>query len=274
MSDYHLPILSSPDFGVFRAPGPGLGNLLFPISRAVIGAHMSGGKVVFPTMRQIKVGTFLRGERDKRTYGNLLRARTAPEWRDWIAAWALPKQTENEHSSASVTVYEGVGDQFHSLLGHSTLIKNYIKSIAANNFAHEGDDYDIAMHVRRGDFSVSTGIGSSLQNHRTPLSWYLEALDAAVSLLGSRSYRGVLFTDEDPELLLKQLKLKHFMAEPSYYNSALNTLEHMSRAKVLITSQSTFSLWAQYLGESVAIWNSNFDLQRYKLPQSYVDHFV
>ena len=50
---YHLPLLSSPDVGLFRAPGPGLGNLLFPIARAVVGRETLGGRVVIPTMRQI-----------------------------------------------------------------------------------------------------------------------------------------------------------------------------------------------------------------------------
>ena len=32
---YHYPLLSSPDLGFIRAPGPGFGNLLFPITRAL-----------------------------------------------------------------------------------------------------------------------------------------------------------------------------------------------------------------------------------------------
>ncbi len=32
---YHYPLLSTPDLGFIRGPGPGLGNLLFPITRAL-----------------------------------------------------------------------------------------------------------------------------------------------------------------------------------------------------------------------------------------------
>ena len=32
---YHYPLLSSLDFGLIRGPGPGFGNLLFPIGRAL-----------------------------------------------------------------------------------------------------------------------------------------------------------------------------------------------------------------------------------------------
>ncbi len=37
---YHYPLLSSPDLGFIRAPGPGFGNLLFPITRALQAAKI------------------------------------------------------------------------------------------------------------------------------------------------------------------------------------------------------------------------------------------
>lgn len=70
---FHFQSLRSPDFGLVLSSGPDLGNLLFPISCALIGQALHGGRFVYLTMRQIKIGTFLRGECDKLTYDNVLR---------------------------------------------------------------------------------------------------------------------------------------------------------------------------------------------------------
>ena len=81
----HVPILSRPDIGFIRRTGPGLDNLLFPLARALI-VSRGDGELVFPTMRQFKVGPFLRREDDLRTYGDIFRARIYVEWKNWLTA--------------------------------------------------------------------------------------------------------------------------------------------------------------------------------------------
>ena len=115
---YHQPILSAHDFWLFRSPGPGLANLLFPISRAIAGVEKHGGLLLRPTIRQLKLGTFLRGEKDKRTYGGIFRHRTPGEFLDRTRAASLPRVDETEYRpglSQTVVTYEGLGDFFRPL---------------------------------------------------------------------------------------------------------------------------------------------------------------
>ena len=267
---YHLPILSSPDFGLFRAPGPGLGNLLFPIARAVVGSETFGGRVVIPTMRQIKVGTYLRRERDKRTYDKIFRPRTRSEWIDWAYARNRKSQDEaNHNASLSVIRYKGMGRQFHDLAGHADIVSKFLLSVS--RCAPQTDQYDIAMHVRLGDFAAAN-VTEAKQNTRLTFEWYGEALEAAREHLGKKTPRGVLFTDEDPSLLIENLRLQNFAPEPP--GNALTTLFAMSRAKILIAARSTFSLWGQYLGNSLAIWPNGFNLEQYKSVDPNYDLFV
>ena len=55
---YHYPLLSRPDFGFIRGPGPGFGNLLFPIARALNEAQIQRGIFVRPTLFNLKIGPF------------------------------------------------------------------------------------------------------------------------------------------------------------------------------------------------------------------------
>jgi hypothetical protein len=55
----------------FRLSGPGLGNCLIPWARAIIYNNRFNIKFVEPTWKNIKFGTFYRGEKDKRLYINL-----------------------------------------------------------------------------------------------------------------------------------------------------------------------------------------------------------
>ena len=53
---YHYPLLSKPDIGIFRGPGPGFGNLLFPIGLALQKAQAKNEIFVRPTIFNNKIG--------------------------------------------------------------------------------------------------------------------------------------------------------------------------------------------------------------------------
>ena len=268
---YHLPILSRPDIGLLRAPGPGLGNLLFPIARAVIGQNQNGGALVLSTMRQIKIGTFLRAERDKRTYGDIFHHRSATELRDWLRARLAPAVREgNAATGATATIlYEGMGRQFHDLAGHAGLVGQFLA--ARSRLPVLQERYDVAIHVRLGDFATAAA-GVPQQNTRIPLGWYKDALALAKQRLGRNDVRGVLFTDDDPSRIIDELGLDGFVPELS--GNALTSMMALGMADVLIGSRSTFSLWGRYLGTGSAIWPAGFDLERYTPLDTTRDIFV
>lgn len=267
---FHLPELSRPDFGLFRGPGPGLGNLLFPVARALEAQRQRGGIMVFPTMRQIKIGTYLRREKDKRTYGEILRPRTREEAMDWFRATIRRKQleTDTDHH-AQVIRYVGMGRQFQDLSPDPEFLRQFLSG--ASRIPVPVQEYDIAMHVRLGDFAPPSA-SATQKNIQVPLEWYREALWAARELLGGGVQRGILFSDEAPEVVIGKLGLEGFVPEPQ--GTALTSILLMSQAKVLIGSRSTFSLWGQYLGKSHAFWPQGFDLAKYKSLDIEKDIFI
>lgn len=255
---YHLPALSRVDLGVVRSPGPGLGNLLFPIARSVIGRERLGGVLIYPTLRQIKVGTLLRGERDARTYGDVLRARRGGEWKDWFRARRLPWQREEEPLSADTKVirYEGLGRYFHDLAGQQAVVGDWLRANARLKGAVT-ESYDIGLHVRLGDFQAadSAGAGHSV---RQSFDWYRAAHAEAVKFLGGGPLRTVLFSDEDPGKVAPALGIDGLDVDPS--DNAITAILNLSRARLVITSRSTFSMWAVYLGGQPAWWDRRLSL--------------
>jgi hypothetical protein len=268
----HSPILTKPDFGLFRWPGPGLGNLLFPIARAAIGRYEKGGSIIIPTMRQVKLGTFIRRESDKRTYGDILRPRSAKEWLEWLSSQISPYDNRGDISIFNRVIrYEGMGRQFHDLTGYGKIVSECFDNISNTSFNDIGDKYDIAIHIRLGDFSDSK-LNNNLQNARLPLDWYKDALEVAKKKVGNKNFKGILYSDEDPSYLIDKLGLSNFSPEPN--GNALETIYRMANADILIGSRSTFSLWAQFLGNSYAIWPDGFELSRYKKVDNILDTFV
>jgi len=170
---------------------------------------------------------------------------------------------------AQVVRYVGMGRQFHDLSPDPDFLRQFLEDASRKPVSSR--EYDIAIHVRQGDFAAPEATATQ-QNTQVPLEWYREAFGAARELLGGGVQRGILFSDEDPEILIGKLGLEGFVPEPQ--GNALTSILLMSRAKVLIGSRSTFSLWGQYLGQSHALWPQGFDLAKYKHPDAEKDIFV
>ncbi|MES2096936.1 MAG: hypothetical protein V4459_09255 [Pseudomonadota bacterium] len=261
---YHYPWLSHLDLGVVRSPGPGLGNMLFPIARALVGQHRIGGTFVYPTMRQVKFGPMLRGETDKRTYGNILRSRTMREWRDWAAARVAPSIDEQDTSidarAARCIVYHGLGDYFLPIAPYAPLVRDWL--IANGRFsASLAEPYDIAIHVRMGDFVDQTEDAHEGFNLRQPWAWYRTALDEARRVSGKKQPTIRLFSDVAPVVALREIASTGAVVDTS--GNALTAMLNLSKARIIVTSRSSFSMWAAFLGESISIWNGRMDVARY-----------
>ncbi|MEP3266521.1 MAG: hypothetical protein ABJM86_10760 [Hyphomicrobiales bacterium] len=257
----HIPVLSKYDFGFFRTPGPGLGNLLFPMSRALIGAHLSGGTFVCPTIRQFKLGPYLRNEPDKRTYGDVFKARSQTELSQWAYSKFKSGIDEDVVSQStkrpSAIRYSGLKNYFHDLKGHNEIISDWINQ-KANFTGATNEDYDIAVHIRLGDFAPYIE-GSSASNMRLPFSWYRDAMNAALEELGFNSAKILIFTDAR-EGEVSNLR-NEWNANIDTSSNAITSILRLSRAKVIISSRSTFSMWGAYLGKSKCIWDKDFDVK-------------
>jgi hypothetical protein len=203
----------------------------------------------------------VRREKDLRTYGNILRSRTPCDWKLWLASKTKPRVSENsykhEESNAAI-IYEGLGKLFYDIKGESVVIANWLHE---NRRPGETlcSPFDIAVHVRLGDF-ISGRANDDSHNVRQEIEWYQSALDMAKTLIATSHGRIRLFTDGDATEVAQDLKLTGHDIDTS--KSALNAILNMARASVIVTSRSSFSMWGAYLGNSVAIWDRRFKLER------------
>lgn len=258
---YHLPILSTIDFGIFRSPGPGLGNLLFPISRAIIKAEETGGTFIMPTIRQIKFGPLIRREPDLRTYGSVFKHRKIQNWLYRTHSIFTRKIPENEtHLSGLHTVtYSGLGRYFHDLTEHRSLLVNWLETHCRHSKMIPVS-YDIAVHVRLGDFAAYDK-DKPHESMQQPFDWYHLAVAKAAKLIGKNNPRIMIFTDAKEENVSDLIQA--WSAELDTEKNALRSIQNLSHAKVIVASRSTFSMWGAFLGNCPTIWPEEFNSTPY-----------
>ncbi len=271
---YLFPKLSKYDLFFVRLIGGGLGNLLFPWARAVCIGKKFDLPLIYPAWPQIKVGPYLRREKDKRHYIRLFKP-TA----DYIHGMTkfqllirLPRIQEanfisnpgyflSQRKDQIVTI-SGVPDFFLNRLGDEIdtaskapdlfgsiatdyrLIKHNLLSIVRPEHLPKLNGRSFfAAHIRLGDFKIG--------QQTTPLDFF----DNCLSQI-KRKFPHIeimIFTDGTKREVAPLLE-KH-QASLADFGSSLADLLAMSSAKLLVASKnSTFSWWASCLGRMSVIW--------------------
>ena len=110
----------------------------------------------------------------------------------------------------------------------------------------------IGIHIRMGDF-IFTDDEQSLRggawNYRLPIKWYQHI----IAKINEKSNLPIcIFSDANEEDLHEILKLKN--CKIVHFGSAISDLIALSNSKVLVSSGSTFSMWASFLGQMPTIW--------------------
>jgi hypothetical protein len=261
---YAYACLSEPDLLLFRVGGPGLGNLMFTWARALLYCAKFDATPIWPTWLQLKIGPWLRGERDKRSYGDLFLP--PPRYvRGLEKAWILMNAVRFDERAldrgtpkSGVIWFKGGGNGFKDLAGGNKHLQNEFEAMFGLTTAAPRTAAPIAVHVRLGDFAPMSPIGSDTMppNVRLPIEWYVEKVIQVRSVLGT-GYAVEVFSDEAGEALHPLMSLPNvtFAAR----RSAAEDLRALSRSRVLIGSNSTFSQWARFLGQQPAIWYGNTD---------------
>lgn len=249
---YHYPLLSSPDIGFIRAPGPGLGNLLFPITRALQAAKIKEEIFVPPTMFNLKIGPLVRQEKNLRFYNKEFKKRSFREWMNFVRINIYRNK---------VTFYSGEQNLFHDIKESRFLIKNWLFSNSIEkpiNIAGK-----IAVHIRRGDFSKSNKSDLSFQ---IPTQWYLDAVDR---LLSKIDMEVILFSDAkvSDEWLIFGSRVKF-----SQNLSACSNILSMSTADILLASRSTFSLWSYFLSNQNTYFPKGSNLSKFISDVSNIEY--
>lgn len=228
---------------IIRFRGSGLANCLFVYARALILADKNGLPILNPSWVQFNLGPYLRREKDKRHYNGLFKSFGVKYFKKhWLLLTqkSLPENLANTVHSRGLVTVEGLGNYFADLHHHSDLIKNHLLSIVNDNaFQHyqltEGDF--IGIHIRLGDYDPES---------RISLDWYLDMMTKLCEF-SSVELKFLVFSDGTPAELIKVLDFPN--TSMAYFGSAIADILVLSKAKLIIASDSTFSAWAGYLGQ-------------------------
>jgi len=239
----------------------GFGNELFPYTRALVWAEASGALLIAPTWPSLRLGPYLRRERDKRHYQSILRPMGLSGAKKLATLSLLPRHVEDELQVAplehGVVVFRGMRSLFCDLPEDVSLVRGAL--LAQRQQKHDyraglpARSY-VGVHVRFGDFAQAP-LGSSLDgatNVRLPLEWYVEALELLRE--GVRQEVPALVSSDatDSELGML-LRLPGVRRTPSR-NDALSDILALSDASALITSNSSCSGGGSYLGAVPSLW--------------------
>jgi hypothetical protein len=251
------PKLSKYAVGSLRIGGPGMGNLLFVYARALIYARKYQLKLIAPTWGSFKIGPLLRGESDKRLYLNIFNTSGIYGLKKLFLLLTCSKQLENEFISRpqqtrSILIVSGLGNYFDDFKYENEYIKKNLLHICKRPIISAYQQYNpktIAVHVRLGDYP---------NKNRISIGWYVEKINLLRSL--GYHYPVIIFSDG------KDSELKSILTLPNTTRvnapNALADILRMSKAEVLIGSDSTFSTWAAFLGRNHFIRKDNFYLNK------------
>lgn len=260
-----------------KLPNAGLGNMLLVWANAIAFAHINDFQVIAPNWRSLKIGPYLRREKNKRYYGNLFsNYQYMHQWNYWITNFNRKAVFHNPNLSVIelderrslgldyclyLFVFDLIphwSDYFVGLKNHSTVIKEkLIASIRPKIFEaiEQRPSPEIGVHIRMGDFrALQLGEDfAKLGSVRTPMIWYVDVLQSVRKTAGYE-VPITLFSDGNADELEDLLKLPNVLLAPPA--SALSDMLTLSRSKLLVTSAgSTFSGWASYLGQCPTIWH-------------------
>lgn len=232
-------------FGI-RLGGAGLGNILFPWARAFVYAQENDCVRIQTTWKNLKIGTFLRKERDKRLYLNLFIGKDGVS--GFKKFWLL-------NFSRKVKYFRGMNNLFIPFKEKQSCVKEELLRIInpyhlenARRFNKES----IGIHIRLGDFTYSDDekmLRNGAWNYRLPIKWY----QYIIGKFNEESDLPIcIFSDANEQDLKEILRLKN--CKNVYFGSAISDLIALSNCKVLVSSASTFSMWASFLGQMPTIW--------------------
>lgn len=271
MTSYTYAKLSDYDLYAFRVGGPGLGNLLFPWARSVVSARKHNAISVWPTWPQLKLGPILRGEFDKRTYTSLFK--TSDEYISGTEKFVLLNNPFvkkcNEHDLLfngrighnQLIVFKGMKGLFEPILDEHEMVKNELIKIIHKPFNKDNYKQDyIAVHIRFGDFAKYDASNEGLSNNmRLPIKWYVDLIKQ-LNVRSNSRLTFKIFSDANNSELKEVLALDN--VQRAHKADAITDLLKMMSAKALIASNSTFSMWAAYLGRMPVIWHPSCQKNR------------
>lgn len=246
----------------------GLGNMLFPWARCFLWCQDNEIPMIAPNWTHLRVGPYLRREKDKRNYQRLfLGSGYVTGMRKYFELTRGIRRLEADcedvlclHESThrpQIVHFSGMADFFTSLISRSFEIRSELLRITKPRFLEPlkvlGSESFIGIHIRRGDFALPSvpALREGAYNVRIALEWYVAVLRKLRAVIGENT-RALVFSDGSTEELRVILEI----ADVDLFRggTAISDMLALSKAKVLIASGSTFSMWAGFLGQIPAVW--------------------
>ena len=229
-----------------RLGGAGLGNILFPWATAIVYAKTHNLTRLQTTWKNLKIGTFLRKERDKRMYFDLF---TGKDGVGGLKKFLLLNFTNK------VKYFSSMDALFEPFKHDHNFVKTELLKIINPYHIEKAEEFNpnsVALHIRMGDFDEPENeqlLRDGAWNYRLPLKWYIAIIDKIRLKSNLPIYIFSDATDKELEEILAFDNCKR-----AYFGSAISDMIALSRCKILVSSASTFSMWASFLGQMPTIW--------------------
>ncbi|WP_237022527.1 hypothetical protein [Herbaspirillum frisingense] len=243
----------------------GLAHSLLAWARCEIWCRRHAVPMLAPNWNHLRIGPYLRRERDKREYHRFFRFADyiTGLHRCWLLA-TLPKvravdvsySVEPDRSKRQLVVFENLvtgnfEQHFHEVAAHSAELLEALRKMTKPRFLPDRiiEGTHIAIHIRLGDFSVASNdasIRDGVKNTRLPVLWYAEMLGQLRSALG-QNVPAVVYSDGADSDLEPVLRLTGVKRAP--LQAAITDLLSIAQATAMISSGSGFSIWGCFLGQ-------------------------
>lgn len=241
----------------------GLGNLLFPWARAEVFCHEQQARMLaVPWTQWLRIGPWLRGERDRRYYiglfSNAQYIRGMAKWYLQLRLKTIPEdQFDGVPQGASrLVVFHGMQGGFEPFKAHRDLVRRRLLSILhprlRSGILRAGEP-SIGVHIRRGDFTAPPTAQDirKISNVQLPDEFYIAGIEALRTILGPQT-PVVVYSDGTPEQLqVYQSMHKLTIAPPA---PSIVDILRLAQSRVIIGSASSFSKWACFLGDTPSLW--------------------
>lgn len=234
MKKYSYPALSDKDYGWIRIGGPGLANCMFIAAKAYVHSSINHTLYIDPTWRKFSIGPWLRREKDKRIYNKLFFHDGISGIRKFLIIKGMLTKPEY------IATFSDLGNYFEDLNQHYDLIKEFFNRITRYETVALVNDIElvdkVAIHVRLGDYSSEL---------RIDLSWYKKVIENIIRINPRQQF--VLFSDGKEQELIPLLQISN--VKQVFFGNAFADMYAISKCKMLIASDSTFSAWGAFLGQ-------------------------
>jgi hypothetical protein len=248
-------------FGYPALMKAGLGNMLIPWARCVLWCRDHNAQMIAPFWTKLRIGPFLRFEKDKRQYQRLFHNADQISGLQRIILLARSRSVESgvwspaEAGSRPVVVRFRGMDGAASLIGRHAEVRDELYRITKPRFIPRAPARPfIAVHVRLGDFTPASGgeLTAGVHCRRLPVEWYADALSALRAGVGN-TMAAKVYSDGSDEELRPLLSLG--AVERAEKSEAITDMLALAQSSALIASGSAFSMWGCYLGGTPAIWH-------------------